>query len=379
MIQYMPRPKRIRNLLKSVPSTPEIEHISSSSEHSVGNYVQDTSRQPSTQQGQASIQLGQPTTQPGEQGIDSADATSEPAQPLEPSQPASESSQPSSEFSQPTSQYIQPNSEAEPVINEDLAKRDVMSRIVKLWREYIWKLWNEFYDPLLSRNDLIKNVPDEITMDQWALFVDYRLKPSTMEMGNRNRDIRKRQIIPHTGGAMSLSRRRENLKLELGKNIGRAEMWKVTHKRKNGTYVNDEAMEIGEKIDELMLKNPETASEISPNDPIGVIFGKEHLGRVRGLSYGACPTLAFQQSTTRIRGINFASPNAASPHDKDKFVKIEMNLQLSRTKCKHCLPILLLKKMFQNMLLQWLLAPDIESGVPSPHEILGSSGGSKTP
>ena len=65
-------------------------------------------------------------------------------------------------------------------INEDLAKRDVMSRIGKLWREYRWKLWNEFYDPLLSRNDLIKNVSDEITMDQWALFVDYRLKPSTM-------------------------------------------------------------------------------------------------------------------------------------------------------------------------------------------------------
>jgi len=103
-------------LLKSVPSTPEIEHISSSLEHSMGNYVQDTSRQPSTQQGQASIQLGQPTTQPGEQGIESADATSEPAQPLEPSQPASESSQPSSEFSQPTSQYSQPNSEAEPVV-----------------------------------------------------------------------------------------------------------------------------------------------------------------------------------------------------------------------------------------------------------------------
>jgi len=25
-----------------------------------------------------------------------------------------------------------------------------------------------------------------------------------------------------------------------------------------------------------MLKNPETASNISPNDPVGVIFGKEH-------------------------------------------------------------------------------------------------------
>jgi len=41
--------------------------------------VQDTSRQPSTQQGQARIQLVQPTTQPTERGIESADATSEPA------------------------------------------------------------------------------------------------------------------------------------------------------------------------------------------------------------------------------------------------------------------------------------------------------------
>jgi len=30
-----------------------------------------------------------------------------------------------------------------------------------------------------------------------------------------------------------------------------------------------------EKIDDLMLKNPETASDISPNDPVGVIFGKD--------------------------------------------------------------------------------------------------------
>ncbi|XP_068462622.1 uncharacterized protein [Phaseolus vulgaris] len=120
-----------------------------------------------------------------------------------------------------------------------------MFKIGKLWREYRCKLWNEFYDPLISRSDLIKNVPAGLNMEQWAVFVDYRLRPSTVNMCNRNRDIRKRQIIPHTGGAMSLSRRRNNLKIETGKNIGRAEMWKITHKRKNGTYVNDEALEIG--------------------------------------------------------------------------------------------------------------------------------------
>ncbi|XP_068474697.1 uncharacterized protein [Phaseolus vulgaris] len=66
-------------------------------------------------------------------------------------------------------------------VNEDLAKRDVMFKIGKLWREYRCKLWNEFYDPVLSRNDLIKNVPDGLNMEQWAIFVDYPLKPSTVE------------------------------------------------------------------------------------------------------------------------------------------------------------------------------------------------------
>jgi len=64
---------------------------------------------------------------------------------------------------------------------------------------------------------------------------------------------------------------------------------------------------IQEKVDELMLTNPKGDLDISPVDPIGVIFGKEHPGRVRGLSYGACPNLAFKGSTTRLSGMNHAS------------------------------------------------------------------------
>jgi len=43
-------------------------------------------------------------------------------------------------------------------VNEELAKREVMFTIGKLWREYKCKPGNEFYDPLVNRNDLIKNV-----------------------------------------------------------------------------------------------------------------------------------------------------------------------------------------------------------------------------
>ncbi|XP_068475821.1 uncharacterized protein [Phaseolus vulgaris] len=273
-------------------------------------------------------------------------------------------------------------------VNEDLAKRDVMFKIGKLWREYRCKLWNEFYDPVLSRNDLIKNVPDGLNMEQWAIFVDYRLKPSIVKLCNSNREIRKKQTIPHTGGAMALSRRRENLKIETGRNIGRAEMWKITHKRKNGTYVNDEAMEIGDKIDELMLENPETASHISPNDPVGVIFGKEHPGRVRGLSYGACPTLAFRKSTTRVSNMNNGSSSGGSSTNvEEKVEKMATELAVVRSQMHTMLAYIASRpdvlEHFAAMatnLVQTSIneAPDVASGAQSPNQNIRSSGGSKT-
>jgi len=55
-----------------------------------------------------------------------------------------------------------------------------MFKIGKLWREYRCKLWNEFYDPLMSRNKLIKNCPENVSMDQWVVSIDYGLKPSIM-------------------------------------------------------------------------------------------------------------------------------------------------------------------------------------------------------
>jgi len=41
-------------------------------------------------------------------------------------------------------------------------------------------LWNEFNDPTKTRVEIISNVPLEIDKDQWARFVHYRHKPSTL-------------------------------------------------------------------------------------------------------------------------------------------------------------------------------------------------------
>ncbi|KAL4289270.1 hypothetical protein AHAS_Ahas19G0369400 [Arachis hypogaea] len=49
----------------------------------------------------------------------------------------------------------------------------------------------------------------------------------------------------------------------------------------------------------------------SPLDALGVVLGKEHPGRVRGLGMEVVPTVAFKNNTTRISQMNLGSSNDA--------------------------------------------------------------------
>jgi len=75
-----------------------------------------------------------------------------------------------------------------------------------------------------------------------------------------------------------------------------------------------------------MLTNPKGGSDISLEDPIGIIFGKEHPSRVRWLSYGVCPSLVFKGSTTRLSGMNHASSSSTSSNVEDKVTQMEKEL-----------------------------------------------------
>ncbi|XP_019240869.1 PREDICTED: uncharacterized protein LOC109220856 [Nicotiana attenuata] len=84
-------------------------------------------------------------------------------------------------------------------------------------------------------------------MDQWALYVNYRSKEETKALCLRNQRIRGQQTLPHTSGAMSLARRRDLMK-KMGKEVDRGKVWTETHKRKDGSYVNDQARDIGVSV-----------------------------------------------------------------------------------------------------------------------------------
>ena len=82
------------------------------------------------------------------------------------------------------------------------------------------------------------------------------------------------------------------------------------------------------KIHQHLSQSSETSSEISPNDAIGVIFGAEHPGRVRGLGLGVVPSTAFRHTSTRLGGINLGKGNAStsSPNLQEKVTNLEAQL-----------------------------------------------------
>ncbi|KAK7281470.1 hypothetical protein RIF29_09502 [Crotalaria pallida] len=192
------------------------------------------------------------------------------------------------------------------------------------------------------------------------------MKPETVALCERNRENRRKQTIPHTCGAKSLPRRRHDLKLDTGNTYGRGPMWQLTHKYMDGSYVNEEAQEKGDKIDEIIRENPNSFSEISSNDPVGVVFGKEHPGYARGMGMGVVPTVAFKHKTTRLNGMNCSSSNACNtpsqPWQQNMEIALKALLNYVTVKEEGRIPEEL-AGVFATFPQQ---APNGESGAPSP-------------
>ncbi|KAK2381530.1 hypothetical protein QL285_069121 [Trifolium repens] len=98
---------------------------------------------------------------------------------------------------------------------EALAKRYCKMSIGKKWAASRQRVWDNFYDKSKTRDEIISNFPKGIDPIQWAHFVNYRLKPETVERCNKNKEIRSKQVIPHTGGSKPLARKRHEMVMTL--------------------------------------------------------------------------------------------------------------------------------------------------------------------
>nr|XP_025679024.1 uncharacterized protein LOC112778979 [Arachis hypogaea] len=172
-------------------------------------------------------------------------------------------------------------------------KWGIVQRIERSWRNARNHLFHKVYDKELTFEENLKRKPSGIKANHWKWFIEYRLKEDTQEKCRQNAINRSKQLYTHTGGSKTMARKRHKEEQRQGRPIGRGEICTMSHKKKNGSYMNEDARVVGEAIEHIESQDP-SSKEFSQNDSLAQVLGKEHPGRVRGLGFGPCPTQYFR-------------------------------------------------------------------------------------
>ncbi|KAJ1422936.1 putative transposase, Ptta/En/Spm, plant [Sesbania bispinosa] len=134
-------------------------------------------------------------------------------------------------------------------------KKYIIANIGKKWKDNRVRLFAENYDGSLGWEENLELRPDGISREQWASFLKYRLSDKTREICEKNIANRLKQSIPHTLGSKTIARKKHGLEIQTGRSYSRGEMYSIAHKKKDGTFVNDEAKQkCMSKLNKCLLK-----------------------------------------------------------------------------------------------------------------------------
>ncbi|CAJ2636422.1 unnamed protein product [Trifolium pratense] len=120
------------------------------------------------------------------------------------------------------------------------------------------------------------------------------------EMARKNAVNRAKLKLNHSLGTKSIARTQQELEKRDGRKYSRGEMFAVSHKKSDGSFVNDEAKK---KNDQLQAEIAKTHSE---NEAFVNVFGKEHGGFARSMGLGVTPS---QLTTTCSARLTSSSEN----------------------------------------------------------------------
>ncbi|KAM3339225.1 hypothetical protein P3S68_031311 [Capsicum galapagoense] len=117
-------------------------------------------------------------------------------------------------------------------------------------------------------------------------------------------------------------------------------MFIETHKRNNGSFVNDEARTIAEQIESHMTQCNINESEVSPGDIIGKMLGAEHSRRVRCMGMGAAPSNTFVNIKRRCSELSMSSSSygessITSTYLHKKVARLDSQLEVTLTALKN--------------------------------------------
>nr|XP_025616607.1 uncharacterized protein LOC112708898 [Arachis hypogaea] len=148
--------------------------------------------------------------------------------------------------------------------SEGTIKKNILKSLGKSWKETRLRLYNTFYEPTFTTEQNIEHRPPGIGREHWRWFLDYHAKAKAQN-----------------------NKGEESVEESYGSQYT---------KKKDGSYINDEARAIGERIEEIEQQD-ESSRVLSQNDFIAQVFGKEKPGRVRGVGFGPTPSQLFSPNS----------------------------------------------------------------------------------
>ncbi|XP_010470375.1 PREDICTED: uncharacterized protein LOC104750296 [Camelina sativa] len=176
-------------------------------------------------------------------------------------------------------------------------KAYVMSALGSRCKDVKLRLWKEHKKSNLI--ETLRNRPEKIPENQWSHFVHKRFTEKWKKMQERNTRSQKNNTMPHLCGRKSFSRKRNEIKVKIGKTPCRAEFFIETRKKPDGTFVSEEAKIRAEALTTLMEQNPQVPSNVTArlDDEYAQVFGPESSGRVRCVGRGPTPSKLMRHST----------------------------------------------------------------------------------
>ncbi|MED6222617.1 hypothetical protein PIB30_066021 [Stylosanthes scabra] len=90
-----------------------------------------------------------------------------------------------------------------------------------------------------------------------------------------------------------MAKQRDEETHQQGRDVSRGEVWIMTHRKINGSYIHEDAQE---RIMDTE-QHDESSRVLSQNDSLAQVLEKEHLGRVRRIGFGLILSRLFGQNS----------------------------------------------------------------------------------
>ncbi|RYR59923.1 hypothetical protein Ahy_A04g017055 [Arachis hypogaea] len=123
-------------------------------------------------------------------------------------------------------------------------------------------------------------------------------------------------------GSKTTARLRDEEEKKQQRRISRREMFIMTHKERDGSYMNDDARVVREAI-AIIESQGGTSKEISVTGSLAQVLGKEHSGRVRGLGFGPCQTEIVRKTTQSNSGREITELKVVATEQKAEITELK--------------------------------------------------------